>query len=95
MVLCCLSDVCPLSVRVCDYIDGNGLCVCSPVRLCARMIYALFNGNGSDTHSRKYLSSFVRWLSRLVGFALTVKLTVLDSTLCATIQYLTQNIKLK
>ena len=26
-------------------------------------------------HSRKYLSSFSRWLSRLVGFTLTVKLT--------------------
>ena len=69
------SVVCPRSVRACDSIGGNGLCVHSPVRLCTRMIYALFNGNGSDTHSRKYLSSFVRWLSRLLGFALTVKLT--------------------
>ena len=33
VVLCWLSDVCPLSVRACDSICGNRLCVRSPVRL--------------------------------------------------------------
>ena len=39
-------------------------------------VRALFNGNGLDTHSRKYLSSFSLWLSSVVGFTLTVKLTI-------------------
>ena len=30
VVLCWLSDVCPRSVRECDSIGGNGLCVRSP-----------------------------------------------------------------
>ena len=41
VVLCCLSFVCPCSVRACDFIGSNGLCVlssCAHVRahaLCA------------------------------------------------------------
>ena len=60
VVLCSLSVVCPLSVRVCDSIGGNRLCVRSPTCACARILCALFNGNVQDTHSRKYLSSFAR-----------------------------------
>ena len=47
-----------------------------PPCACARMVCALFNGNGYDKHSRKYLSSFARWFSCLVVFAVTVKLTM-------------------
>ena len=52
------------------------MCPLSPVHLRARILSALFNGNGLDTYSRKYLSSFYCWHSRLVGFTLTVKLTL-------------------
>ena len=31
VVICWLSDVCPRSVRACDSIGGNGLCVRSPL----------------------------------------------------------------
>ena len=46
VVLCCLSVVCPRSVRACDYICGNELCVCSPTCACARILCALFKSNG-------------------------------------------------
>ena len=45
VALCWLSDVCPRSVPACDYIGGNGLCVRSPVRLCAHALHAI-NGKG-------------------------------------------------
>ena len=32
VVFCCLSVVCPRSVRACDSIGGNRLCVRSPMR---------------------------------------------------------------
>ena len=78
------SVVCPRSVIACDSIGGNRLCVCFPTCAYARaLLCALFNGNGSDMHYRKYLSSFSHWLSRLLGFALTVKLTTDDITAAA------------
>ena len=51
-------------------------CVSTLPRAPARaLLCALFNGKGQDTHPIKYLSSFARWLSRLVRFNLTIKLT--------------------
>ena len=42
VALCCLSVVCPRSVRVCDYIGGNGLCVRFPPCACARAYFARY-----------------------------------------------------
>ena len=55
-------------------------CVSALPRTPARVLLCtLCNCNGEDTHSRKYLSSFARWLSRLMGFTLTVKLTAIPT----------------
>ena len=73
------SSVCLMFVRdLCTRVMPLAVTGCvsaPPVRLCARVFYALFNGNGYDKHSRKYRSIFARWFSRLEGFTLTVKLT--------------------
>ena len=42
VILCCLSVVCPRSVRMCDSIGGNGLCVGSPTCACARASFARY-----------------------------------------------------
>ena len=42
VVLCCLSVVFPRSVRACDFIDGNRLCVRSPSCACARTYFARY-----------------------------------------------------
>ena len=42
VVLCCLSVVCPRSVRACDSIGGNVLCVRCPTCLCARAYFARY-----------------------------------------------------
>ena len=42
VVLCCLSVVCPRSVRTCDSIGGNGLCVRFPPCACARPYFASY-----------------------------------------------------
>ena len=42
VVLCFLSVVCPRSVRACDSIGGNGLCVRSPPCACARPYFARY-----------------------------------------------------
>ena len=42
VVLCWLSAVCPRSVRACDSIGGNGLCVRFPPCACARAYFARY-----------------------------------------------------
>ena len=59
------SVVCTRSVQTCDSIGSNRLCVRSPTCAYARTLLCAL----------KYLFSFARWLSRLVGFTLAVKLT--------------------